>query len=140
MSAFSLSQSNNYLPQTASIFLRFIAPDSFSTYLYRRCYTITTRLYRTDAPLVSPTYENLVTQKSQNATDTAEPGYEFVGNWNTDATHNDIHLKETSPKTYAVRVRFRNNDISKLTGINAEDMRGQFCHPERSEAESKSLP
>lgn len=37
MSAFSLLQSSNYLPQTAPIFLRLIAPDSFSTYLYRRC-------------------------------------------------------------------------------------------------------
>ena len=77
-------------------------------------YNVSTRLYRTDAALSNPTYKALVTDKSSNATDSAEDGYEFVGNWNTDATHNEIHLKEASHKTYAVRVRFKSDDFAKL--------------------------
>ena len=77
-------------------------------------YNVSTRLYRTDAALSSPTYYNLVTNSETKGTDSAEDGYEFVGNWNPDATHNEIHLKEASPKTYAVRVRFKSDDFSKL--------------------------
>ena len=80
-------------------------------------YNITTRLFHTDAALTAPTYKDLVTDKISDATDSAESGYEFVGNWNPDATHNEIHLKETSPKTYAVRVRFKTEDVSKLVAI-----------------------
>ena len=77
-------------------------------------YKVVTRLYHTQSPLSVVNYYNLVTNTETKGTDNAEDGYEFVGNWNPDDTHNEIHLKEASRKSYAVRVRFKESDLTKL--------------------------
>lgn len=81
-------------------------------------YNISTRLFRADSAIQTPTYKALMTDQVNNANDHAEDGYEFVGNWRTDSDRNEIHLKEASPKKYAVRVRFRASDIENLVKLN----------------------